>query len=518
MKRVLALCLLASAVWASPFSVRTRAITQDGRSFVDVELAIPEKHLIYAASFSVTADGPLRPVSAPQAHEKEDPFDPGKKVLVYTTSITTRWLLERLEDGMPLQVAFQGCNEQTCFLPEKKTFRYVAASNAFRAVTASVARPTASANEDPWRMGHSVTTAGGYMTAREFLSFLDQAEGRPVVQHAALRDFLQHPLDFFRVHGIGLTLVLVLLGGLLLNLTPCVLPMIPVNLAIIGAGSGTRQRGFMLGSAYGAGIVLFYGGSGWVILRSGLFFGALQASPWFSLAVAAIFAVLALGLFDLIVIDFTRWGAGSEKSGGHKGVWPAFVAGGLSALLAGACVAPVVLAVLLLAGTLHAQGEPTAQFLPFLLGLGMALPWPFAGAGLAILPRPGMWMVRVKQAFGVLVAGLSVYYASLAVTGFIPSLAARRPGSIDAGDQAAWVQQIEAARASGQPVFVDFWASWCKNCTAMEKTTFRDQQVKARLAQYRVVAIQTERPNEPAARAMLESFGIKGLPAFVILR
>lgn len=518
MRWVFAFCLFASSLAASPFSVRPHVESQGGLTFLDVALTIPEKHLVYAASFSVTSDVPMRGIAIAQPHEKEDPFAPGKKVLVYTDALTGRWQLDGLKEGTLLRVTFQGCNEKTCFLPEKKAFRYSAASNAFLMATDSAAFFTPRGADDPWRMGRSLTAAGGYMTAGEFLAFLDQAEGRPVVQHAAWRDFLNHPREFLRARGIWMTLVLVLLGGLLLNLTPCVLPMIPINLAIIGAGSGTRRRGFFLGSAYGAGMVLVYGGMGWGILRSGLFFGALQASPWFSLTVAAIFAGLALALFDVIVIDFTRWTSGAGRTSGRNGFWPAFSAGGLSALLAGACVAPVVLAVLLLAGTLHAQGESAAQLLPFLLGLGMALPWPFAGAGLSVLPRPGMWMVRVKQVFGLLVAGLAVYYASLAVTGFIPALAADRPGSIEAGDRVAWQAHLEAARASGKPVFVDFWASWCKNCTAMEKTTFQDPRVKARLEQYHGVMVRVERPNEPAARAMLESLGVKGLPAFVILR
>ena len=80
-----------------------------------------------------------------------------------------------------------------------------------------------------------------------------------------------------------------------------------------------------------------------------------------------------------------------------------FVMGTIAAILAGACVAPVVIQVVLFASNLYATGTTIALALPFVLGLGMAVPWPIAGAGLASLPKPGRWMIRVKQGFGVVI-------------------------------------------------------------------------------------------------------------------
>ena len=92
--------------------------------------------------------------------------------------------------------------------------------------------------------------------------------------------------------------------------------------------------------------------------------------------------------------------------------------GAVAALLAGACVAPVVIQVVLFSSNLYATGTTLALALPFCLGLGMALPWPFVGAGLASLPKPGVWMVRVKQAFGVFILATAVYYGYQAYTLF----------------------------------------------------------------------------------------------------
>jgi thiol:disulfide interchange protein len=241
--------------------------------------------------------------------------------------------------------------------------------------------------------------------------------------------------------------------------------------------------------------------------------GTLQSSPWFNLSVALLFGALSLSLFGLFAIDLTRFS--SRLGTPRQGLATAFVVGAVSALLAGACVAPVVLAVLLLAGTLTAEGVAGAQLLPFVLGLGMALPWPFAGSGLSVLPRPGAWMTRVEHLFGVILALMAFYYGYLTFTGFMPATHSERKGSITAGDSAAW--QHALASAGDKSIFVDFWATWCKNCTAMEKTTFKDPRVIERLKNYSVLYVQAEQPSRPEVKAMLQAFELRGLPGFVIL-
>jgi len=523
MRRILltlGVCGAFTVFAGSPFALKVEpAAVSSDHIDVRVALSVPPKHVVYAEAFQVSVPDKgttLVSLQMPPSEKKSDPVDPSKLIGVYAHSFESLWRLKvsRPSDAR-LSVAYQGCDDTSCFMPETHLFRFDEGSGTFVETkdATSVQKEDAS-----WSAGLSVTAGGGYLSAKEFLAFLDRAEGKTSeAKGNGLAGFLSDPVGFFHAHGVALTLLLVLIGGVLLNLTPCVLPMIPINLAIIGAGAGTRGRGFYLGSAYGAGIVLVYGGLGWVILRSGLFFGALQASPWFSLSVALVFVVLALAMFDVFVIDFTRLAPTRDGAQGSGGV-AAFSAGALSALLAGACVAPVVLAVLLLAGSLVAGGATEAQFLPFVLGLGMALPWPFAGAGLSVLPQPGLWMVRVKQAFGVFMAVLAAYYFYLAGIGFMPASQSAREGSIAAGDRAAWEKVVGQAKRDGKPVFVDFWATWCKNCSAMERTTFRDARVKARLEKYVVVKVQAEKPDQEPAKGMLAAFDVRGLPGFIVLK
>ena len=113
----------------------------------------------------------------------------------------------------------------------------------------------------------------------------------------------------------------------------------------------------------------------------------------FKKAAALIFAFLALAMFGFFNFDLSRFGASIQLSGAKfAGI---FLLGAVSATLAGACVAPVLTAVLIRSATLYAEGNHAGLLLPFLLGLGMALPWPFAAAGMAALISSG-WVDRPR--------------------------------------------------------------------------------------------------------------------------
>ena len=444
---------------------------------------------------------------------------------------------------IPARLRYQACNDKACFRPVTATTgwtlhvvpgstrttrtnqdvfaRLSAGRNAgppaaVHAAPAPTAPPAPTGDTGVARLDRFTTlaTTGGYQGACDFLRFIHDAE-RGVGQKG-----------WFEGRGPLAILLLILLGGLALNLTPCVLPMIPINLAIIGAGAqaGSRRRGFLLGSAYGAAMALVYGLLGLVVILTARTFGTINSSPWFNAGIAALFVVLGLAMFDVVNIDFSRFSSGM-RGPTRRGSFPvAFGMGAVAALLAGACVAPVVIQVVLFSSSLYAGGTRVALALPFVLGIGMALPWPIAGAGLSALPKPGAWMVRVKQVFGVLILGMAVYYGYLGYSLFanLRVDAGAVSSSVEEKLAEGWTSSLAAgldrAERERKPVLIDFWATWCTNCLTMDKTTLKDPEVKAALANYVTIKFQAEDPDVEPAKSVMARFHAIGLPTYVVLR
>jgi cytochrome c biogenesis protein CcdA len=501
---------------------------------VDAPAGVTVEELVYPAAKPFAQQGVEAPLSV-YAHD----FVIGVRVKVAPT----------VQPGtivIGARVRYQACNDSVCFRPITATAPWVVDvvtagspvtpqhQDVFKAIKFGTGikppprtesdEPAPPAAPVPAAPGGGVAdldaftvklTAGGYLDTEDFLTFIRNAEAGIV------------PAGLFEGRGPIAILLLVLIGGVALNLTPCVLPMIPINLAIIGAGAraGSRQRGFILGASYGAAMAVVYGVLGLVVILTAGTFGTINASPWFNLGIAALFVALGLAMFDWWLIDFSKFSSRFQPDASKQGsVALAFTMGAVAALLAGACVAPVVIQVVLFASDLYAGGSSLALALPFVLGVGMAIPWPIAGAGMAALPKPGMWMVRVKQIFGVMILATAVYYGYLAYTLFENRWVdgSEVSSSVDELLANAWHASLPAglaeAQRDGKPVLLDLWATWCKNCLTMDQTTLKDPAVVAALAGYVKIKVQAEDPDAPATKALMQRLGAVGLPAYAILR
>ncbi len=446
---------------------------------------------------------------------------------------------------IPARLRYQACDETMCYIPTRAETGWTfdigttrsaaehadvfgtiafgtgdrpgapAAPAASTAAATGSGAPASSVDEIAALDGFAEQgTTFGYLPTDDFLTFISNAE-KGVREKGMLEG--QGPIAI---------LLIVLLGGLALNLTPCVLPMIPINLAIIGAGAqaGSRRRGFLLGLAYGGAMALVYGVLGLIVVLTASSFGTINASPWFNLGIAVLFVVLGLAMFDIVNIDFSRFSSNLKTGSSQGSMALAFTMGAVAALLAGACVAPVVIQVVIFSSNLYAAGTTAALALPFVLGVGMAIPWPIAGAGIAALPKPGAWMNTIKHAFGVLIIGTALYYGYEAYRIFANSwvdateVSSSVEEKLKAGWQPSLVEGLAIAKRENKPVLIDMWATWCKNCLVMDKTTLEDPAVTSALAGYVKIKYQAEDPDDPRVAKVMQYMKTSGLPTYVIMK
>jgi thiol:disulfide interchange protein DsbD len=207
-------------------------------------------------------------------------------------------------------------------------------------------------------------------------------------------------------------------AGLVLSLTPCVLPMIPILSGIIvGQGDNvTRMRSFSLAFTYVQGMALTYAAAGAIFVLA--FKQAPQAffqQPWIVTLMVLLFVALALAMFGLYTLQMpsalqTRLTDASnrQKSGTYVGT---FIMGALSALVVTACVAPAIIAALSVISQSRQVVRGAAAL--YATGLGMGVPLLIVGASAGdLLPKAGPWMDTVKQLFGVMFLGVAVYLAA----------------------------------------------------------------------------------------------------------
>jgi len=213
-------------------------------------------------------------------------------------------------------------------------------------------------------------------------------------------------------------------AGLLLALTPCVLPMIPILSGII-AGEGDNVsplRGFSLALSYVMGMALVYTAAGIAAAAVGVQLQAIFNQPWVLVLFAGLFVVLALGMFGLFELQMpsgiqSRLAAvsGNQKTGTMIG---AFVMGALSSLIVTACVAPPLVATLTVIGQTGDMLRGGAAL--FALSLGMGAPLLLVGASAGkLLPKAGAWMDAVKNAFGFMMLALAIWMLSRILSGTV---------------------------------------------------------------------------------------------------
>ncbi|HEX2464201.1 MAG TPA: thioredoxin family protein [Thermoanaerobaculia bacterium] len=375
-------------------------------------------------------------------------------------------------------------------------------------------------------------------------------------------------------------LLLGVLGGLILNAMPCVLPVLSLKLVGILQHAGQDRRAIATGGlATSAGIVASFIALALVAIgvraAGGLVgWGVQFQNPAFVVFLAIVVVLFCLNLWGVFEVPLPRALSRFDAGGAHHGVLGHFVTGLFATLMATPCSAPF-LGTAVGFGLSQSAGVILAVFTA--IGVGMALPYLFMAAvpgSVARLPRPGAWMVKLKVVLGFLLAGAAIWLlyvlssqvsperlaaievgllvlsmlvwfggdpmgsrvarvigrggALAAIAGTLFLAARATPVAIDVerappGGAIGWTAfdraQAETLARDGRLVFVDVTADWCFTCKANERLILETREVIAAFARLQVVPMRADwtNQNEEIAR-FLADFGRYSIPFYLLYR
>jgi len=320
-------------------------------------------------------------------------------------------------------------------------------------------------------------------------------------------------------------LLLILLAGFLTALSPCVYPLIPITLSIMGARKyQSHWHGFLVSLSYVMGMVVLYTALGSIFASLGFLFGAIFQSPVIILLIAILFILLAFEMYGFYEIKLPSALADKLSHVGGKGYKGAFLMGLVAGVIAAPCTGPVAAFIL----TLIAQDGDIiwGTSLMAIYAFGIGIPFLFLGAfsaSISKIPKSGNWMNIVKFIFGtaMLIAGLFyfqqagsvLFYDSSEINNFHSNLDWK---IINSRDQNALkkFEHILQTRQPNQKVMVDFYADWCAACKELEEKTFSDKNIENLLTNFLLIKIDAT-GDSPGLNKLQEKFKIVGLPVLL---
>lgn len=366
--------------------------------------------------------------------------------------------------------------------------------------------------------------------------------------------------------------LLVFLLGVLLSLTPCIYPMVPITIGVLQAqGSKSLIYNFLLALAYTCGIATTFAFFGLLVSCTGPLCGQLLMEPLFIGGLVIILGYLGLsmlGFYDVYVPKFFKPSTKSVKGGS---LLSSFIFGAASGTIASPCVSPGLVLLLSIVATLN--NKLLGFLLLFVFGVGLSTPLLIVGSfssSLTLLPRAGLWMVEIKKLFGFVIFGMCFYYLSyilpltillwfiaafVALVGLYYLYISQRSFSVwkkihiwlgvvllatslilffqayraityahsDTYDEHKnlWHTHYEdalvQARTENKKLFIDFWATFCPICLAINKNILTKPAISESLQHFVMLKVDgTYNANKPYD-LLREKFSIQGFPTFLLI-
>ncbi|MGC2310517.1 MAG: cytochrome c biogenesis protein CcdA [Candidatus Babeliaceae bacterium] len=374
-----------------------------------------------------------------------------------------------------------------------------------------------------------------------------------------------------RVHNqesFSIQLCFVFLLGILMSLTPCIYPMIPITIGVLQSPNHSSVvRNFSLALAYTLGISTTFALLGVLAACGSLHFGQLLGSPFFVAFICIFLLYLAFsmfGFYELYIPRFLQPKSHNVKQGSYLS---AFIFGVMSGSFTSPCLSPGLMLLLSVCATI---GHKLYSFLLlFFFGLGLGLPLLIIGtftSSLQLLPRAGMWMIEVKRLFGFLLIGLALYYAStflsagmtlLIITfglmligiyylilsfahqtkamhwfkyiigtlciimSFISAAQAYKTYTMQEKNTDIWLHNYteaqELALKQHKKMILDFGAAWCTLCKKIDQVIFNNPALLPTLSDFILVKIDCTQADEQQCKILTQKFSVKGYPTILII-
>ena len=487
-------------------------LPDENKSLIKIELNNAPGYYTYKDKFNVSLE-PSTTIETtyPQGEIKEDEFF-GKQEVYFGKQIITILLKDRVLTDQKIKIDYQGCSEKgLCYPPSTHIINVEGQSN---------------------------------------INYLSETDS--FVETLNDRNFLIILISFF-------------LAGLLLSLTPCVLPMVPILSSIVISSNKNHAIRYTL--SYVAGVSATYVIFGIAASITGSFLSSSLQNIYFLLFNGFLFLIFALAMFDIFHFNISENNFLSNLLNkiNKKNIIHIFFLGLFSALILSPCVAPPLAAAILYIS--QANDILLGGLSLFIMSIGMSVPLLLIGfSANRFLPKPGIWMVKVKKLIGFVLIGMSIYIIRplldevvfylllntlltitifyylfftenkivtlkiVLILGLLFSVLFNiyhtknyidKDINLSSNEKPKFivinsVEQLDNIIASNKakPVMLDFYADWCVACLEFEKFTFTDKEVNTLMQQYILLKADVTENNQND-KALMKRFNIFGPPAIL---